>query len=185
MAFTKVCPECGFKSGAEEETCPGCGARKGTNLDQTGASDMICNEIDSKIDFIERPSFYVKIIISIAVLFGGIFLLPEFIARTETFWMIYITSNVFTIIKKADKRVRRLHGIYYSSLALLSMYTGAGIGNLISHAGRTSGIYFSYFFNHEFISSQAASGNSFIYIGAAAGLGFFFLWRFVIAAFRA
>jgi hypothetical protein len=184
MPYTQVCPECGFKSETDQDVCPSCGTKKEMSIDGSTASDIIYNEIDSKIGFIEKPSIYAKIIMSLMILFAGIFLLPDFLAKSETFWLIYVTSNIFTIIKTADKHFHSLHGIYYSSLILLCIYVGAGVGNVISHAGKTASIPFNYYFNPSFITAQLGSGNSFIVIGAASGAAFFFFFRFILGILK-
>jgi hypothetical protein len=98
--------------------------------------------------------------------------------------MLYIGSNIFTVIKTADKLIPRLHGIYYASSILLFIYAGSGLGNLISNAGKNAYIPFSYFFNPGFLSNQLFSGNPFIIIGGSAGLLFFFLVRFLGGVLR-
>jgi len=116
MPYSHICPECGFHSTNNEEICPSCGARKSLNIDESGASDVLYNDVDSRINFTENPSLYVKIIVSVIILFAGIFFLPDFLRNSETFWVAYTITNVFTVIKAADKYFKKLHGLYFYSL---------------------------------------------------------------------
>ena len=90
------------------------------------------------------------------------------------FWMLYAVGNVFAVIKEIDARFVNLHGIYSLSKALLYIYFGAGIGNVIAYTGRNAGFNFSYYFNPVFLYSQLIYGNALIFFGAAAGAGFSF-----------
>ncbi|MGE5811322.1 MAG: hypothetical protein ACM339_07460 [Ignavibacteria bacterium] len=49
-------PECGLRSGSELENCPNCGAKKVLIIDQSVASDVLYDGIDSVIDITEKPS---------------------------------------------------------------------------------------------------------------------------------
>ncbi len=172
MPYTQVCPECGFRSGTNQDICPNCGTKKQMSIDESNASEIIYDEIDSRIDFIENPSLYVKILISLIILFGGIFFMPDFLAKSETFWMIYAAANVFTVIKAADHQFENLNGVYFFSKLLLCIYLGAGIGNIIAHTGIRN-FPISYYFNPEFLYLQLISKNILMIVGAVAGAGFF------------
>lgn len=167
-------PECGLRSGSELENCPNCGAKKVLIIDQSVASDVLYDGIDSVIDITEKPSVYIKILISLVILFGGIFFLPDFLRKSEMFWMLYSISNVFTVIKEIDARFVKLHGIYSLSKILLFVYFGAVIGNIIEYSGKNSHYFFSYYFNPVFLCSQLRDGNKSIFFGAVAGAGVFF-----------
>jgi hypothetical protein len=171
MSYSQICPECGFRSGMNKEICPGCGARKSLNIDESGASAVLYHEVDSSINFIDNPSLYVKILVSLIILFAGIFFLPDFLRNSEAFWIAYTITNVFTVIKAADKHFK-LHGLYFYSLILLVIYLGAGIGNLIAYTGRNTGFKITHYFNPNFLYNQLVYGNPLIIVGAVAGAGF-------------
>ncbi|HVO76093.1 MAG TPA: hypothetical protein VMT35_18860 [Ignavibacteriaceae bacterium] len=175
MSYSEVCPECGLHSGSGDETCPGCGAKKALNIEKSEPSEVVYDKIDSEFRLFEKPSLYIKILISLIILLGGIFFLPDFLRNSEMFWILYSVSNVFTVIKAVDAHFAKLHGIYPLSKIFLCVYIGAGIGNVIEYSGKNSHFFFSYYFNPAFLYSQLRDGNKSIFFGAAAGAGFYFL----------
>lgn len=178
MSYSHICPNCGAGSEIGQSHCPVCGAEKELTLDGSSAEDLIYNEIDSQIPGIENPSVYIKIIISLVILLAGIFLLPDFIRNSELFWMIYIVSTIFTVIKAVDKYFSRLRGIYFIARILLWSYVGAGFANLISFTGTGLNYPFSYYFNPEFIFDQINGKNPLVLVGAFSTIVIFFLFRY-------
>jgi uncharacterized protein (DUF983 family) len=178
MAYSQICPACGFHSDAGQANCPKCGAEKMVELDESSASDLISEDIDSHITGIEHSSVYIKIFISGVILLAGIFLLPDFIRKSEFFWMLYVISTIFTVIKAIDEHFLRLQGIYFLARILLWAYIGAGMGNVISFTGRHTVFSFSYFFNPEFLYEQFLSKNGLAISGFFAGIICFFLIRY-------
>jgi hypothetical protein len=79
------------------------------------------------------------------------------------------------LIKEVAKSYPQFRILYKTSKLLLFAFFGAGLGNLISHAGRLVYYKFSYYFNLEFLYDQFSIGNSMIVLGAVAGIGFMLL----------
>jgi len=170
MKFSNVCPNCGEKSDEKEKYCFACGSEKIEINAETGITESIFNDLDSKVTSIENPQIYLRIIISLIVFLSGYFLLPEFIKNSETFWLIYIISVIYGLIKQIDSSFKTFRGIFAVSKFLLWGYLGAGVGNLISNTGKISHIPFSYHFNPNFIYSQFTGGNMLVFLGFIAGI---------------
>ena len=170
--YTNICPNCGKKSEQGIKDCPYCGFAKAEIVNKVGILESINNSLVEKLSFLDYPQLYVTIIFRLAFILTTIFLLPDFISNSEFFWMVVGIFSVYGLIKEVAKTYSKIIFVYKISKVLLFAYFGAGLGNLISHAGKLVYYRFSYYFNLEFLYHQFSIGNSMILLGAAAGIGF-------------
>lgn len=170
--YTNICPSCGKKSEQELKDCPYCGFAKAEIVNKVGILQSINNSLVDKLSFLDYPQLYVTIIFRLVILLITIFLIPDFISSSEFFWMVIGIFSVYGLIKEVAKTYSKIIIVYKISKVLLFAYFGAGLGNLISHAGKLVYYRFSYYFNIEFLYNQLSIGNSMILLGAAAGIGF-------------
>lgn len=170
--YTNICPNCGEKSEHELKDCPSCGFAKAEVVNKVGIFQSINDSIVDKLRFLDYAQLYVTIIFRLVILIITIFLIPDFIGNSEFFWMVIGIFSVYGLIKEVAKTYSKFIFVYKINKVLLFAYFGAGLGNLISHAGRLVYYRFSYYFNLEFLYNQFSIGNSMILLGAAAGIGF-------------
>lgn len=170
--YTNICPNCGKKSEQELKDCPYCGFAKAEIVNKVGMLQSINNSLVDKLSFLDYPQLYVTIIFRLIILLITIFLIPDFIGNSEFFWMVIGIFSVYGLIKEVAKTYSKIIIVYKISKVLLFAYFGAGLGNLISHAGRLVYYKFSYYFNLAFLYDQFSIGNSMIILGAVAGIGF-------------
>lgn len=173
--YTTICPKCGEKSESEVRDCPKCGFTKAEIVNKVGVFQSINDSLVDKLSFLDYPQLYVTIIFRLIILLITIFLIPDFIGNSEFFWMVIWIFSVYDLIKEVSKTYSKFIIVYKISKVLLFAYFGAGLGNLISHAGRLVYYKFSYYFNLRFLYNQLSIGNSMIILGAIAGIGFLFL----------
>lgn len=170
--YTNICPNCGEKSDSKVRDCLNCGFAKAEIVNKVGILQSINNSLVEKLSFLDYPQLYVTIIFRLVFILATIFLLPDFISNSEFFWMVIGIFSVYGLIKEVAKTYSKVIFVYKISKVLLFAYFGAGLGNLISHAGKLVYYRFSYYFNLEFLYNQFSTGNSMILLGAAAGIGF-------------
>lgn len=173
--YTNICPNCGEKSERELKDCPSCGFAKAEIVNRISIIQSINDALVDKLNFLDYPQLYVTIIFRLVFILVTIFLIPDFIGNSEFFWMLIWIFSVYGLIKEIAKTYRKFIPVYKISKVILFAYFGAGIGNLISHAGRLVYYRFSYYFNIEFLYEQLSIGNSMIILGAVAGVGFMLL----------
>ncbi len=123
-----------------------------------------------RLAFLDNPQLYVTIIFRLVFILITIFLIPDFISNSEFFWMVIWIFSVYGLIKEIAKSYHKFIIVYKISKLFLFAYFGAGLGNLISHAGRLVYYRFSYYFNIKFLYDQILIGNSMIFLGAIFGL---------------
>ncbi len=170
--YTNICPNCGEKSEGNIKDCPSCGFAKAEIVNKNSITKSINDSLVNKLSFLDYPQLYVTIIFRLVIILITIFLIPDFIGNSEFFWMIVGIFSVYGFIKEIAKTYRKFIPVYKISKLILFAYFGAGIGNLISHAGKLVYFRFSYYFNLEFLYEQLSIGNSMIVLGAVAGIGF-------------
>lgn len=170
--YTNICPNCGEKSDSKERDCPSCGYTKSEIVNRVGIIQSINDSLVDKLSFLDYPQLYATIIFRLVPLLITIFLIPDFISSSEFFWMVVWVFPVYGLIKEVVKTYSKFIFVYKISKAIVFAYFGAGLGNLISHAGKLVYYRFSYYFNLEFLYNQFLTGNSMILLGAAAGIGF-------------
>ena len=173
--YTIICPNCGEKSERELKDCPSCGFTKAEIVNRNSISESINNTLIDKLSFLDYPQLYITIFTRSFILLITIFIIPDFISNSEFFWMFVGIFSVYGLIKEVAKSYTKFRFIYKTAKLLLFAYFGAGIGNLISHAGRLVYYRFSYYFNLEFMYDQLRIGNSMIVLGAVVGIGFMIL----------
>jgi hypothetical protein len=98
--------------------------------------------------------------------------------------MVVGIFSVYGLIKEVAKSYTKFRFIYKVAKLLLFAYFGAGIGNLISHAGKLVYYKFSYYFNLNFMYDQIELGNSMIILGAVLGVGFMVLTNIFYDEFK-
>lgn len=175
--YSTVCPNCGEKSDREVQQCPVCGAAK---LEPTTKGSIIKDINDAladKLSFLDYPQLYVTVITRLVIMLFIIFVIPDFISKSEFFWMVIGIFSVYGLIKEIARTHTQFILVYKISRALLFAYFGAGFGNLIAHAGRMAYYRFSYYFNLNFLYDQIIDGNSMIIVGAIAGIGVMILYN--------
>lgn len=170
--YTTVCPNCGEKSERELKDCPSCGFAKAEIVNKNSIAKSINDKLVAKLSFLDYPQLYVTIIFRLIFLLITIFLIPDFISNSEFFWMVIGIFSVYGLIKEVAKIYPKFRIVYKTAKLLLFAFFGAGLGNLISHAGRLVYYRFSYYFNINFLYDQLSIGNSMIILGGAAGIGF-------------
>jgi ribosomal protein L37E len=170
--YTNICPNCGKKSEQELKHCPYCGFTKAEIVNRNSITKSINDSLVDKLSFLDYPQLYVTIIFRLVFILIAIFLIPDFIGNSEFFWMVIGIFSVYGLIKEVAKTYSKIIIVYKISKVLLFAYFGAGLGNLISHAGRLVYYKFSYYFNLAFLYDQFELGNSMIILGASAGIGF-------------
>ena len=168
--YTNICPNCGKKSEQGMKDCAYCGFAKAEIVNKVGILESINNYLVEKLSFLDYPQLYVTIIFRLAFILTTIFLLPDFISNSEFFWMVVGIFSVYGLIKEVAKTYSKIIFVYKISKVFLFAYFGAGLGNLISHAGKLVYYRFSYYFNLEFLYEQIELGNSMIIVGAIFGL---------------
>lgn len=168
--YTNICPNCGEKSDREEKDCPNCGLAKAEIVNRNSITKSINDSLVDKLSFLDYPQLYVTVIFRLVFILTAIFLIPDFISNSEFFWMVVGIFSVYGLIKEIAKVYPRFILVYKISKKILFAYFGAGLGNLISHAGRLVYYRFSYYFNLEFLYNQLSIGNSMIIVGAIFGL---------------
>jgi len=174
--YSTVCPKCGEKSEQEVQYCTACGSEKSELATKGSIFKDINNVIVEKLNFLDYPQLYVTIIYRLILLLISIYVIPDFITNSEFFWMVIGIFSVYGLVKEIAKSYNHFLVVYKISRALLFAYFGAGIGNLIAHAGTMSYYRFSYYFNLNFLLSQLFIGNSMIIVGAIAGIGVMMLY---------
>lgn len=170
--YTNICRNCGEKSDSKVRDCPSCGYTKSEIVNRVGIIQSINDSLVDKLSFLDYPQLYATIIYRLVPLLITIFLIPDFISSSEFFWMVVWVFSVYGLIKEVAKTYSKFIFVYKISKAIVFAYFGAGLGNLISHAGKLVYYRFSYYFNLEFLYNQFLTGNSMILLGAAAGIGF-------------
>ena len=173
--YSTVCPNCGEKSDRDIQYCPVCGAEKSEPVTKGSIFKDLNVALVEKLSFLDYPQLYVTVITRLVIMLFVIFVIPDFISKSEFFWMVIGIFSVYGLIKEIAKTHRKLIPVYKISKILLFAYFGAGIGNIIAHAGRMVYFRFSYYFNLEFLYDQLSIGNSMIIIGSLAGIGFMLL----------
>ena len=173
--YSTVCPNCGEKSESELKDCPSCGFAKAEIVNKVGIFQSINDSLVDKLSFLDYPQLYITIFSRAVILLIIIFVIPDFISNSEFFWMVVGIFSVYGLIKEVAKSYTRFRIVYKAAKLLLFGFFGAGIGNLISHAGRLVYYRFSYYFNIEFLYNEFLIGNSMIILGALAGIGFMIL----------
>jgi len=168
--YTNICPNCGKKSEQELKDCPYCGFTKAEIVNKNSITKSINDSLVDKLSFLDYPQLYVTIIFRLIFILTAIFLIPDFISNSEFFWMVIWIFSVYGLIKEIAKAYHKFIPVYKISKLFLFAYFGAGLGNLISHAGRLVYYRFSYYFNIEFMYDQVSIGNSMIIVGAIFGL---------------
>lgn len=168
--YSSVCPNCGEKSERDVQYCPVCGSAKSEPVTKGSIFKDINEALVEKLNFLDYPQLYVTVITRLVIMLFVIFVIPDFISNSEFFWMVIGIFSVYGIIKEIAKTHRKLIPVYKISKILLFAYFGAGIGNIIAHAGRMVYYRFSYYFNIEFIFNQISLGNGLIYVGAIFGI---------------
>lgn len=173
--YSTICPNCGKKSDSELKVCPDCGFTKAEIVNKVGIFQSINDLLVDKLSFLDYPQLYIIIITRAVIILFIIFIIPDFINNSEFFWMVIGIFSVYGLIKEIAKFYIKFRIVYKITKILLFAFFGAGIGNLISHAGRMVYFRFSYYFNLEFLYEQFSIGNSMIILGAIAGIGIMFL----------
>jgi ribosomal protein L37E len=173
--YTNICPNCGEKSEHELKDCPICGFEKTEIVNKNSITKSINDSLVDKLSFLDYPQLYVTIIFRLVFILIAIVLIPDFIGNSEFFWIVIGIFSVYGLIKEVAKSYPQFRILYKTSKLLLFAFFGAGLGNLISHAGRLVYYKFSYYFNLEFLYDQFSIGNSMIVLGAVAGIGFMLL----------
>lgn len=168
--YTTICPNCGKKSEQEVQYCPVCGAAKLEPATKGSIFKDINDTLVEKLNFLDYPQLYVTVITRLVIMLFIIFVIPDFISQSEFFWMVIGIFSIYGLIKEIANTYRKFIWLYKISKIILFTYFGAGIGNLISHAGRLVYYKFSYYFNPEFLYEQFSIGNSMIFVGAIFGL---------------
>jgi hypothetical protein len=173
--YSTICSNCGKKSDTEIKECPYCGFTKGEIVNKTGILQSINDLLVDKLGFLDYPQLYIIIFTRALILLFTFFVIPDFIRDSEFFWMLISIVSVYGLIKEIAKVYSRFRIVFKISKILLFAFFGAGIGNVISHAGKMVYFRFSYYFNLKFLYEQFSIGNSMIVLGAFAGIGFMFL----------
>lgn len=173
--YSSVCPNCGEKSESELKDCPSCGFAKSEIVNRVGILQSIHDTLVEKLSFLDYPQLYIIIVSRALIILFLIFVIPDFISNSEFFWMVIGIFSVYGLIKEVAKTYSKFIFVYKAVKLLLFAYFGAGIGNLISHAGRMVYYRFSYYFNLKFLYEQLSIGNTMIVFGAVAGMGFMLL----------
>jgi hypothetical protein len=173
--YSTICPNCGEKSESELKDCPGCGFAKAEIVNKVGIFQSINDSLVDMLNFLDYPQLYITIFTRAFILLIIIFVIPDFIAKSEFFWMVVGIFSVYGLIKEIAKSYTRFRIVYKTAKLLLFAFFGAGFGNLISHAGRLVYYRFSYYFNIEFLYNEFLIGNSMIILSALAGIGFMIL----------
>jgi len=168
--YTNICPNCGEKSDREERDCPKCGFAKAEIVNRNSITKSINDSLVNKLSFLDYPQLYVTVIFRLVFILITIFLIPDFISNSEFFWMVVGIFSVYALVKEIAKVYPRFILVYKISKTILFAYFGAGLGNLISHAGRLVYYRLSYYFNLEFLYKQLSIENSMIIVGAIFGL---------------
>jgi hypothetical protein len=173
--YTGICPNCGEKSDRDVKDCPSCGFAKAEIVNKVGIFQSINDFLVDKLSFLDYPQLYITIFTRAFILLVIIFVIPDFISNSEFFWMLVGIFSVYGLIKEVAKSYSQFRIVYKTAKLALFAYFGAGIGNLISHAGKLVYYRFSYYFNLEFMYNQIIIGNSMIILGAVVGIGFMIL----------
>lgn len=168
--YTTICPNCREKSDREERDCPKCGFAKAEIVNRNSITKSINDSLVNKLSFLDYPQLYVTVIFRLVFILITIFLIPDFISNSEFFWMVVGIFSVYALNKEIAKVYPRFILVYKISKTILFAYFGAGLGNLISYAGRLVYYRFSYYFNLEFLYNQLSIGNSMIIVGTIFGL---------------
>jgi len=168
--YTSTCPNCGERSDREVRDCPNCGFEKAEIVHRNSITKSINDMLIDRLAFLDNPQLYVTIIFRLVFILITIFLIPDFISNSEFFWMVIWIFSVYGLIKEIAKSYHKFIIVYKISKLFLFAYFGAGLGNLISHAGRLVYYRFSYYFNIKFLYDQILIGNSMIFLGAIFGL---------------
>lgn len=171
--YSTICPKCGEKSGRDLKDCPSCGTIKSEIVIKTTIIESINNTLLEKLDFLDHPQLYITVSFRTAALLFTIFAIPEFIRDSEFFWMLVGIFSVYGILKEIARSITRFRFIHKVAKFMLYGFFGAGIGNLISHAGRMIYIKLGYFFNLWFLFDQLTEGNMMIWVGFIAGIGIY------------
>lgn len=182
--YSTVCPNCGEKSESELKDCPSCGFAKAEIVNKNSISKSINDSLVDKLSFLDYPQLYITIFTRALILLVAIFVIPDFISNSEFFWMVIGIFSVYGLIKEVAKSYTKFRFIYKVAKLLLFAYFGAGIGNLISHAGKLVYYKFSYYFNLNFMYDQIELGNSMIILGAVLGVGFMVLTNIFYDEFK-
>lgn len=168
--YTITCPNCGERSDREVRDCPNCGLEKAEIVHRNSITKSINDMLVDRLAFLDNPQLYVTIIFRLIFILITIFLIPDFISDNEFFWMVIWIFSVYGLIKEIAKSYHKFIIVYKISKLFLFAYFGAGLGNLISHAGKLVHYRFSYYFNIKFLYDQILIGNSMIILGAIFGL---------------
>lgn len=182
--YSTVCPNCGEKSESELKDCPSCGFAKAEIVNKNSISKSINDSLVDKLSFLDYPQLYITTFTRALILLVAIFVIPDFISNSEFFWMVVGIFSVYGLIKEVAKSYTKFRFIYKVAKLLLFAYFGAGIGNLISHAGKLVYYKFSYYFNLNFMYDQIELGNSMIILGAVLGVGFMVLTNIFYDEFK-
>ena len=169
--YTTICPNCGEKSQHNLKDCPSCGFEKTEIVNKNSITKSINDSLVGKLNFLDYPQLYITIFTRASIILFTIFVIPDFISSSEFFWMVIGIFSVYGLIKEVAKSYTRFRVVYKTSKLLLFAFFGAGIGNIISHAGKLVYYRFSYYFNLGFLYDQLSLGNSMIILGAVAGIG--------------
>jgi len=181
---TNICPNCGEKSEHELKDCPSCGFEKAEIVNKNSLSKSINDSLVDKLSFLDYPQLYITIFTRALILLVAIFVIPDFISNSEFFWMVVGIFSVYGLIKEVAKAYPKFRLVYKTTKLLLFAFFGAGIGNLISHAGKLVYYKFSYYFNLNFMYDQIELGNSMIILGAVLGIGFMILTNIFYDEFK-
>lgn len=168
--YSTICPNCGEKSDRNVQYCPACGFTKSEAVTKGSILKDINDMLVEKLSFLDYPQLYVTVVSRLILMLFIIFVIPDFISKSEFFWMVIGIFSVYGLIKEVAKTHNQFIIIYKICRALLFAYFGAGFGNLIAHAGRMAFYRFSYYFNISFLYDQLFIGNAMIIVGASAGL---------------
>jgi ribosomal protein L37E len=182
--YSTVCPNCGEKSESELKDCPSCGFAKAEIVNKNSISKSINDSLVDKLSFLDYPQLYITTFTRALILLVAIFVIPDFISNSEFFWMVVGIFSVYGLIKEVAKSYTKFRFIYKVAKLLLFAYFGAGIGNLISHAGKLVYYKFSYYFNLNFMYDHIELGNSMIILGAVLGVGFMVLTNIFYDEFK-
>ncbi|MBK7632053.1 MAG: hypothetical protein IPJ23_15355 [Ignavibacteriales bacterium] len=170
--YTTVCPNCGEKSAHDLKDCPSCGFAKAEIVNRVGIMQSLNATLVDKLSFLDYPQLYIIIVTRAFIILFTIFVIPDFINKSEFFWMAIGIFSVYGLIKEVAQTYSQFIVVYKVAKILLFAYFGSGIGNVISHAGRMVYYRFSYYFNVQFLYDQLSIGNTMILLGAVAGVGF-------------
>ena len=112
----------------------------------------------------------VSYFINLLILLFGIILINPLLESSELLWIFFVIYSIQGIIKRISLSQLGFNKYHLISRGTIAIYSGAGIGNLISYTGKIHDYHLSNCFYPNILFKEISSGNGLIIVGALSGI---------------